>query len=65
MKNWPLDLNPLCLFTGPAVFTTECDLIAPGLNLPGTFSMTNEDVFFEVNEASDEYKKVDPAVSGL
>ncbi|XP_077976450.1 neurobeachin-like isoform X2 [Styela clava] len=47
---------------GPATFTTDCDLLAPGLAVQGTFSITTEDIFFEVTETSDSFKKADPKV---
>ena len=47
---------------GPVSFSTEADLIAPGLCVRGTFSVTTEELFFEVHENHPSFDKADPKV---
>lgn len=44
-------------------FSTKCRLIAPGVVVPGMLSITQAEMFFEVDEDDAEYKKMDPEVS--
>ncbi|KAF8782287.1 Neurobeachin like protein [Argiope bruennichi] len=45
---------------GPVSFSTKCRLIAPGVVVPGMLSITQAEMFFEVDEDDSEYKKMDP-----
>ncbi|XP_055933664.1 neurobeachin-like isoform X4 [Argiope bruennichi] len=47
---------------GPVSFSTKCRLIAPGVVVPGMLSITQAEMFFEVDEDDSEYKKMDPEV---
>ena len=49
--------------TGPVSFSTEADLIAPGVSLHGTFSITPDEFYFEVNEHHESFTKADQKVS--
>lgn len=48
--------------TGPVSFSTKCRLIAPGIVVPGMLSITQSEMFFEVDEDEQEFKKTDAAV---
>uniref|UniRef100_H2YT42 BEACH-type PH domain-containing protein n=1 Tax=Ciona savignyi TaxID=51511 RepID=H2YT42_CIOSA len=48
--------------TGPVSFSTEADLIAPGVCLHGTFSITPDEFYFEVLEHHESFAKADPKV---
>ncbi|XP_078481604.1 neurobeachin isoform X1 [Ciona intestinalis] len=47
---------------GPVSFSTEADLIAPGVSLHGTFSITPDEFYFEVNEHHESFTKADQKV---
>uniref|UniRef100_H2YT40 BEACH domain-containing protein n=1 Tax=Ciona savignyi TaxID=51511 RepID=H2YT40_CIOSA len=47
---------------GPVSFSTEADLIAPGVCLHGTFSITPDEFYFEVLEHHESFAKADPKV---
>lgn len=47
---------------GPVSFSTKCRLVAPGVVVPGMLSITQAEMFFEVDEDDTEYKKIDPEV---
>lgn len=53
-----LDLD----LTGPVNISTKAKLVAPGLVAPGTMSITATEMYFEVDEDSLEFQKVDPEV---
>lgn len=53
-----LDLD----LTGPVNISTKAKLIAPGLLAPGTMSITATEMYFEVDEDSDEFQKIDSEV---
>lgn len=53
-----LDLD----LTGPVNISTKAKLIAPGLVAPGTMSITATEMYFEVDEESDEFQKIDSEV---
>ena len=36
--------------------------MSPGVSVPGTLSITASEVYFEVDEDSEEYKNIDPKV---
>lgn len=55
----------LLIFVGPVSFSTKCKLIAPGVVVPGMLSITQAEMFFEVDEDDAEYKKMDPEVSEI
>ncbi|VDK60012.1 unnamed protein product [Cylicostephanus goldi] len=44
-------------------YSTPAKLIAPGLVVPGTLSITATDLFFDADEENPLYKKQDPKVS--
>ena len=43
----------------PMPWTTQVELIAPGVCLPGILTVTNEEFFFDVNERSKSFKKAE------
>ncbi|GAB6031814.1 hypothetical protein CHUAL_010216 [Chamberlinius hualienensis] len=49
-------------FTNPISLSTKCNLITAGLVVPGIISITNTELYFEVDEDDPEYKKVDEEV---
>ncbi len=51
-----------CCFSGPVVYSTPCDLIAPCLICKGTLSITSSEMYFEVDEDDAEFKKLDSKV---
>jgi len=50
------------LQTGNVSLTTEADLICPGLCLKGNFSITTDEIFFEVDEKHESFQKADVGV---
>uniref|UniRef100_H2YT41 BEACH-type PH domain-containing protein n=1 Tax=Ciona savignyi TaxID=51511 RepID=H2YT41_CIOSA len=57
------DVDQEELQAGPVSFSTEADLIAPGVCLHGTFSITPDEFYFEVLEHHESFAKADPKVS--
>ncbi|XP_059616700.1 neurobeachin isoform X3 [Phlebotomus argentipes] len=53
-----LDLD----LTGPVNISTKAKLIAPGVVAPGTVSITTTEMYFEVDEDSVEFQKIEPDV---
>ncbi|XP_037030161.1 neurobeachin isoform X5 [Bradysia coprophila] len=53
-----LDLD----LTGPVNISTKAKLIAPGLVAPGTVSITTTEMYFEVDEDSADFQKIDAEV---
>ena len=51
-----------CIFSGPINSGTQALLVSPGVSVPGTLSITASEVYFEVDEESEEYKNIDPKV---
>lgn len=49
---------------GPVNISTKAKLVAPGVEAPGIVSITNAELYFEVDEEDEEFKKVDTEVSG-
>ncbi|XP_055330476.1 neurobeachin-like [Paramacrobiotus metropolitanus] len=47
---------------GPVTFTSECKLIAPGVVLKGTLSITSNDLYFDADEDDNEFETSDPEV---
>lgn len=45
--------------------STKARLIAPGIVAPGMVSITSTELYFEVDEEDDEFKRLDPEVSTL
>lgn len=43
--------------------STRAKLVAPGLVVPGTVSITAAELYFEVDEEDPEFRKADPEVS--
>ncbi|XP_014250382.1 neurobeachin isoform X2 [Cimex lectularius] len=48
--------------TGPVNMSTKAKLIAPGIVAPGTVSITSTELYFEVDEDDEEFKKLDTEV---
>uniref|UniRef100_A0AAF5DLT8 BEACH domain-containing protein n=2 Tax=Strongyloides stercoralis TaxID=6248 RepID=A0AAF5DLT8_STRER len=46
-----------------SIYSTPCKLIAPGLVVPGTISITMTDFYFDADESDDLYEKQNPKVS--
>ncbi|XP_055684442.1 neurobeachin isoform X17 [Lutzomyia longipalpis] len=53
-----LDLD----LTGPVNISTKAKLIAPGVVAPGTVSITTTEMYFEVDEDSPEFQKIESDV---
>ena len=51
------------VLSGPVNISTTAVLVSPGLAVKGTMSITASEVYFEVDEDSPEYKKLEPQVS--
>ncbi|KAK3877805.1 hypothetical protein Pcinc_017509 [Petrolisthes cinctipes] len=51
--------------TGMVNMSTRARLVAPGLVVPGTVSITAAELYFEVDEEDPEFRKADPEVSTL
>ncbi|KAK6172415.1 hypothetical protein SNE40_016068 [Patella caerulea] len=49
-------------FSGPVALSTSCTLIAPGVTVNGTISVTKLELYFEMDEEDPENKKIDPKV---
>ncbi|KAK9700943.1 Neurobeachin/BDCP, DUF4704 alpha solenoid region [Popillia japonica] len=49
--------------TGPVNISTKARLIAPGIVAPGMVSITSSELYFEVDEEDEEFKKMDAEVS--
>ena len=47
---------------GPVNISTTAILVSPGIAAKGTMSITASEMYFEVDEESSEYKKIDPQV---
>lgn len=50
-------------FAGPVNISTKARLISPGVVSPGIVSITSNELYFEVDEDDDEFKKIDAEVS--
>lgn len=48
---------------GMVNMSTRAKLVAPGLVVPGTVSITAAELYFEVDEEDPEFRKADPEVS--
>ncbi|XP_049825585.1 neurobeachin isoform X2 [Aethina tumida] len=48
--------------TGPVNISTKAQLIAPGLVAPGMVSITTTELYFEVDEDDEEFKKIDTEI---
>ncbi|XP_071535311.1 neurobeachin isoform X2 [Panulirus ornatus] len=48
--------------TGMVNMSTRARLVAPGLVVPGTVSITTAELYFEVDEEDPEFRKADPEV---
>ena len=51
-----------CIHIGPVNISTTAILVSPGIAVKGTMSITASEMYFEVDEDSSEYKKLDPQV---
>ena len=47
---------------GPINISTTAVLVSPGVAVPGQISITSSEVYFEVDEDHDDFKKIDPQV---
>ena len=56
-------LLPFLSLTGAVNVSVPARLIAPGLVVPGTFSITNTEFYFEADEEDPEFKKLESQVS--
>ena len=57
--------NPSASFSssaGPINISTTAVLVSPGVAVPGQISITSSEVYFEVDEDHDDYKKIDAQV---
>ena len=54
--------NFFCVIEGPVNISTTAILVSPGIAAKGTMSITASEMYFEVDEESSEYKKIDPQV---
>ncbi|VDM69066.1 unnamed protein product [Strongylus vulgaris] len=50
-------------FSEVTSYSTPAKLIAPGVVVPGTLSITATDLFFDADEENPLYKKQDPRVN--
>ena len=50
------------MIPGPVNISTTAILVSPGIAAKGTMSITASEMYFEVDEDSPEYKKIDPQV---
>ncbi|KAJ8949535.1 hypothetical protein NQ318_005097, partial [Aromia moschata] len=50
---------------GPVNISTKAKLVAPGLVAPGMVSITSAELYFEVDEEEEEFKKIDSEVSAF
>ncbi|KAF7268650.1 hypothetical protein GWI33_018245, partial [Rhynchophorus ferrugineus] len=50
---------------GPINISTKAKLVAPGIVAPGILSITSAELYFEVDEDDEEFKKLDSEVSSL
>lgn len=60
-----METNPLFILriiSGPVNISTKAKLIAPGIVTPGMVSITSTELYFEVDEDDEEFKKVDTEV---
>ncbi|XP_017773305.1 PREDICTED: neurobeachin isoform X3 [Nicrophorus vespilloides] len=48
--------------TGPVNISTKAKLVAPGIVAPGMISITSTELYFEVDEEDEEFKKIDTEV---
>ncbi|KAK7469905.1 hypothetical protein BaRGS_00036068 [Batillaria attramentaria] len=54
------DLEPE--FSGPVALSTSCKLIAPGIAVKGTMSITKTELYFEMDDEDPQNKKLDPKI---
>lgn len=50
-------------FSGPVNISTKARLVAPGIVAPGMVSITSAELYFEVDEDEEEFKRIDGEVS--
>ena len=51
------------VYAGPVALSTMCRLIAPGVSVKGTMSITKSELYFEMDDEDAENRKTDPNVS--
>ena len=62
-QSWPLkQCHVFLAFTGPINISTTAVLVSPGISVHGTMSITTSEVYFEVDEDHEDFKKIDPQV---
>lgn len=49
--------------TGHVILTTDCQMLAPCVVVPGSLTITSTAMFFSADEDDEEYRKIDPKVS--
>ncbi|KAF5274873.1 hypothetical protein FQA39_LY07055 [Lamprigera yunnana] len=49
--------------TGPVNISTKAKLVAPGIVAPGMVSVTSTELYFEVEEEDEEFKKIDTEIA--
>lgn len=49
--------------TGPVNISTKAKLVAPGLVAPGVVSVTSAELYFEVDEDDEEFRRIENEVS--
>ena len=50
---------------GPVALSTACNLIAYGIPIAGTLSITKYEIFFEWDDENEQNKKIDHKVSSV
>lgn len=53
----------IIFYIGPVNISTKAKLIAPSVVAPGIVSITSTELYFEVDEDDEEFKKIDTEVS--
>ena len=53
------------IYIGPVALSTACNLIAYGIPIAGTLSITKYEIFFEWDDENDHNKKIDNKVSSV
>lgn len=51
-----------CVPAGPVNFSTSAQLVAPAVVVKGTLSITNCELYFEVDEDEPSFRAIDPKV---
>lgn len=51
--------------SGLVSLTTPCKLIAPGVAVKGSLSITKSEIYFEMDEEDPENRKIEPKVGSM